>query len=184
MQSMRDKISKLEMTPLLVISLFLSVVELALGVTLVQTTGAIQWTLTIFAVSFPVFVAGCFFATLWFKSYVFYPPDKFTDVGIKTYVEAISRKYTTSKVTRTEDVGKNASVYGNPDHLKLLFKVETNSWSRSTKAMQVSGGALVQVSTKQLNPDTSWSIAEALTYVPGVVIVDEPDGEGRLLDVG
>ena len=39
---------------------------------------------------------------------------------------------------------------------------------KSTKVMNLPDGALVQVSTQQKNPDGSYSVAEALSYVPGV----------------
>lgn len=32
----------------------------------------------------------------------------------------------------------------------------------------VEGGCIVQVTTQQTNPDGSYAVAEALTYVPGV----------------
>ena len=51
---------------------------------------------------------------------------------------------------------------------------------KSTKAMEVSGGCVVQVTTQQRNPDGSYAVAEALTFVPGVKI--EPDvNNGRKL---
>ncbi len=39
---------------------------------------------------------------------------------------------------------------------------------KSTKAMFTGTGCVVQVTTQQRNPDGSYSLAEALTYVPGV----------------
>ena len=43
---------------------------------------------------------------------------------------------------------------------------------KSTKAMDVGTGCVVQVTTQQRNTDLTYSIAEALTYVPGVKIVE------------
>ena len=48
---------------------------------------------------------------------------------------------------------------------------EKEGWMKSTKALQVPGaGCLVQVTTQQRNPDGSYSLAEALTFVPNVKI--------------
>lgn len=74
---------------------------------------------------------------------------------------------------------KNVSdlrVYGNVDLFKLLCKAssEKEGWMKSTKVMEVTegpdmdvAGCLVQVTTQQRNPDGSFAVAEALTYVPG-----------------
>jgi len=40
---------------------------------------------------------------------------------------------------------------------------------------------VVQVTTQQKNPDGSYAIAEALTYVPGVLIIADVNN-GRKLD--
>ena len=60
-------------------------------------------------------------------------------------------------------------VFGNPDEWKLLCKAwsEEQGWMKSTKAMDVEGGKLYQVTTQQKNPDGSYAIAEALAFVPG-----------------
>jgi len=83
-------------------------------------------------------------------------------------------------ITKTADVSnQNTEIYGNPDQLQLLFKVQTDAWKKSTKAMQTPNGCLVQVSTERMGPDGSWAVAEALEFVPGVIIA-EADG-GRSL---
>ncbi|GMR15857.1 MAG: hypothetical protein BMS9Abin31_0151 [Gammaproteobacteria bacterium] len=67
------------------------------------------------------------------------------------------------------------------DLFKLLSKAssEKQGWMKSSKAMEVPGGCVVQVTTQQRNPDGSYSVAEALTFVPGVAI--EGDETGRKL---
>jgi hypothetical protein len=70
-------------------------------------------------------------------------------------------------------------VVGNGDMFQLLCKASSQSegWMKSTKAMFVGHGCVVQVTTQQKNIDGSYSLAEAVTYVPGVMIVaDEPNG--------
>ena len=41
---------------------------------------------------------------------------------------------------------------------------------KSTKAMFTGDGCVVQVTTQQKNLDGTYSVAEAVTYVPGVLI--------------
>lgn len=61
-------------------------------------------------------------------------------------------------------------VFGDGDLFKLISKAssEKEGWMKSTKAMEIGNGrgCIVQVTTQQRNPDGSYSIAEALTYVP------------------
>lgn len=61
-------------------------------------------------------------------------------------------------------------VYGDGDTFALLCKASSQEqgWMKSTKVCNVSGGCIVQVTTQQRNPDGSYAIAEALTFVPGV----------------
>jgi hypothetical protein len=72
-------------------------------------------------------------------------------------------------------------IYGKPDRFQLLFKAKGLTWKKSTKAMETPGGCVVQVSSEQMNPDGSWSIAEALTYVPDVAILLEDGENGKCL---
>lgn len=76
---------------------------------------------------------------------------------------------------------KDLKIYGNPDQLKLLFKASTSTWSNSTKALETHNGCLIQVTNEQKQVDGSWIAAEALTFIPNVVVKDLPDGKGRYL---
>jgi hypothetical protein len=69
-------------------------------------------------------------------------------------------------------------VFGNVDSFQLLFKAssKTEGWMKSTKAMEVPGGCVVRVTTQQAS-----SIAEALTFVPGVRVVDDEHGGRKLV---
>jgi len=64
--------------------------------------------------------------------------------------------------------------WGDPDRFRLLCKAssEAEGWMKSTKVMQAPNGCVVQVTTQQRNPDGSYAIAEALTFVPGVYLYD------------
>lgn len=80
---------------------------------------------------------------------------------------------------------KNVSdlkVVGDGDLFRLLFKAssEDEGWMKSTKAMDVDHGCLVQVTTQQRNPDGSYALAEALAFVPDVYVKDDIR-EGRRL---
>ena len=61
-------------------------------------------------------------------------------------------------------------VYGDGDTFALLSKASSQNqgWMKSTKVCNVPGGCIVQVTTQQRNPDGSYAVAEALTFVPGV----------------
>lgn len=85
-------------------------------------------------------------------------------------------------VTKTSDLNELVEVFGNPDNFQLLFKVKAATWIKSTKAMEVPGGCVVQVTTERKNSDGSWTNSEALTFVPGVVIIDD-QGTGRHLGI-
>jgi hypothetical protein len=63
-------------------------------------------------------------------------------------------------------------VYGDGDTFRLLCKASSQEqgWMKSTKVCNVPGGCIVQVTTQQRNPDGSYAVAEALTYVPNTHI--------------
>lgn len=77
--------------------------------------------------------------------------------------------------TDADGTRKNVSdvvFWGNGDAWKLIGKAssEEQGWMKSTKAYQTHDGVLVQVTTQQRNIDGTYSIAEAVTYVPGASI--------------
>lgn len=64
-------------------------------------------------------------------------------------------------------------VFGNGDMFQLLCKASSQNegWMKSTKAMEIPGiGCVVQTTTQQRNADGSYSLADAVTFVPGVRI--------------
>lgn len=73
-------------------------------------------------------------------------------------------------------------VFGNGDLFTLICKASSQNegWMKSTKAMQTGTGCVVQVTTQQKNPDGSYVIAEALTFVPDVTIQEDLDGNRYL----
>lgn len=74
-------------------------------------------------------------------------------------------------ITEVRGAKENISdlvVYGNGDTFALLCKASSKEqgWMKSTKVCNVEGGCIVQVTTQQRNPDGSYALAEAVTYVP------------------
>ena len=94
----------------------------------------------------------------------------------------------TEKTLHNSDVSgarqnvKDIVVVGNGDLFRLLCKASSQAegWMKSSKAMEVPGGCVVQVTTHQRNHDGTNSVAEALAFVPGVKIADD-DNNGRKL---
>lgn len=79
---------------------------------------------------------------------------------------------------------KDIVVYGNGDMFQLLCKASSKEegWMKSTKAMEIPGiGCLVQVTTQQKNIDCTYSLAEALAFVPYARVVEDPKHGGRML---
>lgn len=77
-------------------------------------------------------------------------------------------------------------VFGDGDMFRLLCKASSKreGWMKSTKAMEVPGvGCVVQVTTQQAEYSADricqgHAVAEALCFVPGVVIDERHDEKG------
>ena len=80
----------------------------------------------------------------------------------------------------------SSAVVGNGDMFRLLCKASSQDegWMKSTKAMEVVGGCVVQVTTQQRNIDGTYSVAEALAYVPGVKIANDENNGRKLVPIG
>ena len=68
---------------------------------------------------------------------------------------------------------------GNGDMFQLLCKTSSKNegWMKSTKACEIPGvGCIVQVTTQQGN-----NIAEAVCFVPNVVIIDDINNGRKLI---
>ncbi len=91
----------------------------------------------------------------------------------------------TLKNTEASGTRKNVSdvqFWGDGDTWKLISKAssENEGWMKSTKAVQLNEGCLVQVTTQQRNPDGSYAIAEAVAFAPKAriaEIIDVVSGE-------
>jgi hypothetical protein len=74
-------------------------------------------------------------------------------------------------------------VVGNGDMWQLLCKASSKNegWMKSTKALPAGNGCLIQVTTQQRNPDGSYAVAEAITFVPYVRIDTDVNGGRKLV---
>lgn len=87
----------------------------------------------------------------------------------------------TLKNTDADGASKNVKdiiFWGNGDTFKLISKAssEKEGWMKSTKAMQIDRvGCVIQVTTQQGD-----NIAEALSFVPGVMIYEELLNDGHV----
>lgn len=82
-------------------------------------------------------------------------------------------------IEEATQVISDIEVFGDGDLFQLICKASSKSqgWMKSTKAMQIhNSGCVMQVTTQLKNPDGSYSVAEALTYVPGAKIIIDGDG--------
>lgn len=75
---------------------------------------------------------------------------------------------------------KDIQFWGDGDTFKLISKAssEAEGWMKSTKAMEIESiGCVIQTTTQQKNPDGSYAISDALTFVPKAEIQEEFQNE-------
>ena len=100
--------------------------------------------------------------------------------------EMTEKTFSNSDVSEARTNVPDIKVVGNGDMSLLLCKAysQDQGWMKSTKAMEIPGiGCVVQVTTQQRNPDGSYAVAEALTFVPGAEIVYDINGGRKLVAV-
>ena len=83
---------------------------------------------------------------------------------------------------------KDIQFWGDGDTFKLISKAssEAEGWMKSTKAMQIEGvGCVVQTTTQQRNPDGSYALTDAVTFVPNSKIEEiskiNEEGESKVV---
>lgn len=77
--------------PLWIISLFLVLTEVTVGVSATQATGWIAELFAVFSVAFPTVIAVLFFIVIWGRPYVLYAPQDFSkQTSVEAYVSAIN----------------------------------------------------------------------------------------------
>lgn len=77
---------------------------------------------------------------------------------------------------------KDVIIFGD-DLFELMSKAssESEGWMKSTKGMLTGKGVVIQVTTQQRNKDGSYSVAEAVTYVPGVTLQTTTDDNNKII---
>lgn len=88
-----------------------------------------------------------------------------------------------TNVKQAKDEISDLEVFGDGDLFQLITEASSKSqgWMKSIKAMElVGGGCIVQVTTQRRNPDGSYAVAEALTFVPTVRIYKDGNGNKYL----
>lgn len=96
-------------------------------------------------------------------------------------MEAKNKKKTVGNTTSSQAKKnvKDIVFWGDGDTFKLISKASSKAegWLKSTKAMQIDGvGCVVQVTTQQGN-----NVAEAVTFVPNVKILEIKNPEGEVI---
>jgi len=96
----------------------------------------------------------------------------------------VEKTLTNTTASQAKDNVSDLKVWGDGDMFQLLCKASSQAegWMKSTKAMNIeNGGVVVQVTTQQRNPDGSYSLAEAVTYVPNArVVTSATDDAGNV----
>src|SRR5947208_262877 len=116
----RKPTTRNRMTPIWVISLFLALTEMIVGIAVTKATGGIQIALTAFAIGFPIFIAIAFFLILWHRPYVLYPPTDYANADVQKFVEAMQRRQTDQN--RTLELVENTmrSTASSPDAQRVV----------------------------------------------------------------
>lgn len=95
--------------------------------------------------------------------------------------ESITKTLGNTDQNKCRDNVKDVIMFGD-DLFKLMSKASSDKegWMKSTKAMDTGKGAVIQVTTQQRNPDGSYAVAEAVTFVPGVTVIEVVDTDGNI----
>lgn len=85
------------------------------------------------------------------------------------------------QLSRARENVPDVKIVGNGDAWKVITKASSDAegWMKSTKAMNVPNGVVIQVTTQQRS-SSGYALAEALTFVPSVKVVDGENGGGLL----
>lgn len=89
-----------------------------------------------------------------------------------------------ASIADAQEKVSDIKVIGNGDAWQLLCKASSykEGWMKSTKAMEVPSGCLVQVTTREFGEEGQVAVAEAVTFVPGMCVVEDVNGGRRLAD--
>jgi hypothetical protein len=148
------------MTPLWVISLFLSLTEVMTGIAVMQATGNVQVALTAFVIAFPCIVSAAFFAVLWKRPYVFYSPTEFgPQTDVTKYVEAMRRVQSNEVQVREIIQESIKATLESPYALERITAVKASETSSGLKELtrlrdELSRAAISKVEESFVSVDT------------------------------
>ena len=82
-----------------------------------------------------------------------------------------------TNIEETKTAVSDVQVYGNGDLFQLICKASSKKqgWMKSTKAMDIGTGVIIQVTTQQND-----NIAEALTFEPKCSISIDENGNKKI----
>ncbi len=102
-------------------------------------------------------------------------------------VEKTEKTLGNTNIAEAKAATSDLVVFGDGDMWKLMCKAssEDEGFMKSTKAMEVPGGCILQVTTQQRNKDGSYAIAEAVTpVIPGARIIEDTDPNDKDVVIG
>ena len=101
-----------------------------------------------------------------------------TDVDPLPAVDEDEKTFGNTDIDGAKENVSDLVVFGDGDLFQLLSKASSQKegWMKSTKAMDVPGGCVIQVTTQQGD-----NVAEALTFVPGVRVGKDSEGNKKLV---
>ena len=93
-------------------------------------------------------------------------------------METVSKSLGNTDTNTAKSNVKDIVFWGDGDTFKLISKASSvaEGWMKSTKAMQMPTGCVIQVTTQQGD-----NIAEALTFVPGARLIEHTDRGGKVI---
>jgi len=170
---MTDKEPPRNMNPLWIISLFLGLSEVTVGVVATQASGWIQGLLAVFSMVFPIGTAMAFFYVLWHKPYVLYAPRDYSkDTNVATFVDAM----TVSRLSRKSHAREiDIAVRSTVETVMENYAVRSDGWQDQSSMEQAVRESLVAFERMHVYIDSSEAAALHVGSVPGNLRIPIPD---------
>ena len=111
---------KWKVTPLGIVAAFVTLTEAVLGYAVTKVDGGVQVALAAFVIVFAILVAGAFFAILWYKAYVFYPPSEYGDADPTKFIDAMKAPV---PLRVAEQMKMVARIEESPQNAEATFKL-------------------------------------------------------------
>jgi hypothetical protein len=139
------------LTPLGIVATFVALSETVAGLAAVKTEGVVQFMFASFAVFFPVFIAGVFFAILWKRAYVLYPPQDFgPEVDVRHYVEAMRHQAVGTQEIHSLVRATIAETLTSPMAQVALSEVTATKLPNAGEALKKASGVIADEAVERL----------------------------------